>query len=45
VAHLSYAAGLQHIFLLAGLMAAAGSIIAAVVVRKRHMLYAGEGGH
>ncbi len=45
IAHASYAAGLQHIFLIAGLVAAAGAIVAALVVRKHHMRYAGEGGH
>jgi EmrB/QacA subfamily drug resistance transporter len=45
VAHLSYASGLRTIFVLAGIIAAIGCLVAFVLVRKEHMLYAGEGGH
>jgi MFS family permease len=45
VAHLSYASGLRSIFLLAAIVAAVGALIALALVRKRHMIYAGEGGH
>jgi EmrB/QacA subfamily drug resistance transporter len=44
-AHLSYASGLKSIFLLATIVAAIGCVTAAALVRKRHMLYGGEGGH
>jgi len=45
VAHMSYASGLRTIFLLAAIVAAVGCLIALVLVRKRHMIYGGEGGH
>ena len=45
VAHLSYASGLRTIFLLAAIVAAVGALTALALVRKRHMIYAGEGGH
>jgi MFS family permease len=45
VAHLAYASGLRSIFLLAAIVAAVGALIALALVRKRHMIYAGEGGH
>jgi len=45
VAHLAYASGLRSIFLLAAIVAAVGAVTALVLVRKRHMIYAGEGGH
>ncbi len=45
VAHLSYASGLRTIFVLAALVAAVGCLIAFLLIRQRHMLYAGEGGH
>jgi EmrB/QacA subfamily drug resistance transporter len=44
-AHMSYASGLRSIFVLAAIVAAVGSLTALALVRKRHMLYAGEGGH
>jgi EmrB/QacA subfamily drug resistance transporter len=45
VAHMSYASGLRTIFVLAAIIAAIGCIVAFALVRKRHMIYAGEGGH
>jgi len=45
VAHLSYASGLRSIFLLAAVVAVVGGVVAVVLVRKGHMVYAGEGGH
>jgi hypothetical protein len=45
VAQLSYASGLRTIFVLAGIIAAVGCLIAFLLIRQRHMLYAGEGGH
>jgi EmrB/QacA subfamily drug resistance transporter len=45
VAHLSYASGLRAIFLLAAIVALVGCVTAFALVRKRHMIYAGEGGH
>ena len=45
VAHLSYASGLRSIFVLAAIVAAVGGIVAVALVRKGHMIYAGEGGH
>jgi EmrB/QacA subfamily drug resistance transporter len=45
VAHMSYASGLRTIFVLAAIVAAVGCLTALALVRKRHMLYAGEGGH
>jgi EmrB/QacA subfamily drug resistance transporter len=45
VAHLSYASGLRTIFVLAAIVAAVGCLTALALVRKRHMIYAGEGGH
>jgi EmrB/QacA subfamily drug resistance transporter len=45
VAHVSYASGLRTIFVLAAIVAAVGCLTALALVRKRHMLYAGEGGH
>jgi MFS family permease len=45
VAHLSYASGLRTIFVLAAIVAAIGCIVALALVRKQHMIYAGEGGH
>jgi EmrB/QacA subfamily drug resistance transporter len=45
VAHMSYASGLRTIFVLAAIVAAVGCIVALALVRKRHMIYAGEGGH
>ncbi|MGA2930006.1 MAG: hypothetical protein ABSG43_29265, partial [Solirubrobacteraceae bacterium] len=45
VAHIAYAGGLEHIFVLAGAIAAFGAITAALIVRQHHMRYAGEGGH
>jgi EmrB/QacA subfamily drug resistance transporter len=45
VAQLSYASGLRTIFVLAGIVAAVGCLIAFLLIRQRHMLYAGEGGH
>jgi EmrB/QacA subfamily drug resistance transporter len=44
-AHVSYASGLRTIFVLAAIVAAVGCLTAFALVRKRHMLYAGEGGH
>lgn len=45
VAHLSYASGLRSIFVLATGVAVVGGITAFALVRKKHMLYAAEGGH
>jgi EmrB/QacA subfamily drug resistance transporter len=45
VAHMSYASGLRTIFVLAAIIALIGCIISFALVRKRHMIYAGEGGH
>jgi EmrB/QacA subfamily drug resistance transporter len=45
LAHMSYASGLRTIFVLAAIVAAIGCIVAVVLVRRKHMLYAGEGGH
>lgn len=45
VAHMSYASGLRTIFVLAAIVALIGCIISFALVRKRHMIYAGEGGH
>jgi EmrB/QacA subfamily drug resistance transporter len=45
VAHMSYASGLRTIFVLAAVVAAVGCIIGLALIRKRHMIYAGEGGH
>jgi EmrB/QacA subfamily drug resistance transporter len=45
VAHMSYASGLRTIFVLAAIVALVGCIVAFALVRKRHMIYAGEGGH
>jgi EmrB/QacA subfamily drug resistance transporter len=45
VAHLSYASGLRAIFLLAAIVAVVGCVAALALVRKRHMIYAGEGEH
>ncbi len=45
VAHLSYASGLRTIFVLAAIVAAVGCLTAFLLIRQRHMLYAGEGGH
>ncbi len=42
---MSYASGLRTIFVLAAIVAAVGCIVAFALVRKRHMIYAGEGGH
>jgi hypothetical protein len=44
-AHTAYAAGLHTIFIVATGMAALGAIVAVTLVRKRHMIYAGDGGH
>jgi EmrB/QacA subfamily drug resistance transporter len=45
VAHLSYASGLRSIFVLAAIVAGVGCVVAVALVRKGHMIYAGEGGH
>jgi EmrB/QacA subfamily drug resistance transporter len=45
VAHMSYASGLRTIFVLAAIIALIGCVISFALVRKRHMIYAGEGGH
>jgi EmrB/QacA subfamily drug resistance transporter len=45
VAHISYASGLKAIFLLATIIAVIGCVTAFALVRKRHMIYGGEGGH
>jgi EmrB/QacA subfamily drug resistance transporter len=45
VAHMSYASGLRTIFVLAAIVALIGCAISFALVRKRHMIYAGEGGH
>jgi EmrB/QacA subfamily drug resistance transporter len=45
VAHMSYASGLKAIFLLATIVAVIGCITALALVRKRHMIYGGGGGH
>jgi len=45
VAHVSYASGLRTIFVAAAIVAAVGAAISVAVVRKRHMIYAEEGGH
>ncbi len=44
-AQMSYASGLRTIFVLAALVAAVGCLIAFLLIRQGHMLYAGEGGH
>ncbi len=44
-AHMSYASGLRTIFVLAALVAAVGCLVSFLLIRKEHMLYAGEGGH
>jgi EmrB/QacA subfamily drug resistance transporter len=45
VAHLSYASGLRTVFVLGAIVAGVGALTALALVRKRHMIYAGEGGH
>jgi EmrB/QacA subfamily drug resistance transporter len=44
-AHMSYASGLRTIFVLAAIVALVGCLTAFLLIRKEHMLYAGEGGH
>ncbi len=44
-AHVSYASGLRTIFELATIIALIGCFTALALVRKRHMIYGGEGGH
>jgi predicted MFS family arabinose efflux permease len=45
VAHQAYAAGLTSVFTLAAIVAAVGCVTAFALVRRKHMIYAGEGGH